>query len=202
VPFLSSQSQTTATSSAVTSTTVKGFSIYKNITHKVGIQYPSSWNKQEILNDDFMSVVMFLVPIKPPFSSSEDSEIMLQKIRDMVYNEVSTTVVMTVKTMLVDDTSHTLHDITTNQIHLLNICFDNVNLLKTSYDRKMGEIHASELIYIYTDPLENHIDKKGMKIIFEEAHKEIILTYCSRNQDFDEFLSTVDAMVDTFSIVE
>jgi hypothetical protein len=200
--FLSSQSQTTTTSSAATSTTVKGFSIHKNITHKVAIQYPSGWNKQEILNNDFTSVVMFLVPIKPSFSSREDSEIMLQKIRDIVYNEVSTTVVMTVKRIPAHNTSHTLQDITNDQIHLLDICFDNVSLLEKSYDRKMREIQPSKLIYTYTDPLENHINKKGMKIIFEEGYKEIIITYSSQNQYFDKFLSTVDRMVDTFRIVE
>ena len=200
--YLSSQSQTTTTSSAATSTPVKGFSIYENITHKVAIQYPSRWNKNEILNNDFTAVVMFLVPIKPSFSSRENSEIMLQKIRDMVYNEVSTTVVITVKRIPVHKTSNTLQDITNDQIHLLDICFDNVSLLEHSYDRKMREIQTSKLIYTYTDPLENHINKKGMKIIFEEAHKEIILTYCSRNQDFDKFLSVVDRMVDTFRIVE
>ena len=183
--FLSSQSQTTTTSSAATSTTMKGFSIHKNITHKVAIQYPSGWNKQEILNNDFTSVVMFLVPIKPSFSSREDSEIMLQKIRDIVYNEVSTTVVMTVKRIPVHNTSHTLQDITNDQIHLLDICFGNVNLLETSYDRKMGEIQASKLIYTYTDPLENHIDKKSMKIISVQGHKEMVITYGSQNQDFD-----------------
>jgi len=36
--FLLSQSQTTTTSSAVVSTTVKGFSIYENITHNVLLQ--------------------------------------------------------------------------------------------------------------------------------------------------------------------
>ncbi len=195
-------SQTTTTSSAATSTTMKGFSIHKNITHNVAMQYPSGWNKQEILNNDFTSVVMFLVPIKPSFSSREDSEIMLQKIRDIVYNEVSTTVVMTVKRIPAHNTSHTLQDITNDQIHLLDICFDNVSLLEKSYDRKMREIQPSKLIYTYTDPLENHIDKKGMKIIFEEGYKEIIITYSSQNQYFDKFLSTVDRMVDTFRIVE
>jgi hypothetical protein len=34
-------SQTTTTSSAETSTTVKGFSIYESITNNVLIQYPS-----------------------------------------------------------------------------------------------------------------------------------------------------------------
>ena len=115
---------------------MKGFSIYENITHKVAIQYPSRWNKNEILNNDFTAVVMFLVPIKPSFSSRENSEIMLQKIRDMVYNEVSTTVVITVKRIPVHKTSHTLQDITNDQIHLLDICFDNVSLLETHMTEK------------------------------------------------------------------
>ena len=199
----SSPSQMTATSSVITSTTMKGFSIYDNITHNVSIQYPSDWNKHEILNNDFTAVIMFLVSTKPSFSGREDSEIILQKIRDMVYNEFSTRVEVSIKRSLpLDDTSETLQAITNDQIHLLDICFDNVNLLETSYDRKMGEIQASKLIYTYTDPLENHIDKKGMKTISEEAHKEIILTYCSQNQDFDKFLSTVDKMVGTFRIVK
>jgi hypothetical protein len=199
--FLSSQSKMTTTSAGA-STEVKGFSIYEDIIHKVLIQYPLGWNKHEILNNDFTTVVMFLVPIKPSFSSSEDSEIMLQKIRNIVYNEVSTTVVLTVKRIPVRETSHSLQYITKDQIHLLDICFGNVSLLEISYDRKMGEIQASKLIYTYTDPLEKHINKKGMKIIFEQAHTEIILTYCCQNQDFDKFISTVDWMVDTFRIVE
>ena len=84
----------------------------------------------------------------------------------------------------------------------MDICFDKVNLLETSYDRKMGEIHGSKLIYTYTDPLENHIDKKGMKIISVQGHKEMVITYGSQNQDFDKFISTVDRMVGTFRIVE
>jgi hypothetical protein len=199
--FLSSQSQTTTTSSAASSS-VKGFSIYENITHKVAIQYPSRWNKNEILNNDFTAVVMFLVPFKPSFSSRENSEIMLQKIRDMIYKEVSTTVVITVIRIPVHKTSHTLQDITNDQIHLLDTCFDNVRLLEHSFDRKMGEILASKLTYTYTDPLENHIDKKGMKIISVQGHKEMVITYGSKNQDFDKFLSTADRMVGTFRIVE
>ena len=193
----------TATSSVITSTTMKGFSIYENITHNVSIQYPSDWNKHEILNNDFTAVIMFLVSTKPSFSGREDSEIILKKIRDMAYNESSTTVEVSIKRSLpVDDTSETLQAITNDQIHLLDICFDNVNLLETSYDRKIGEVQASKLIYTYTDPLENYINKKGMKTISEEAHKEIILTYCSQNQDFDKILSTVDKMVGTFRIVK
>src|SRR5712691_5844508 len=160
-------SRMTTTSSAVTSTTVEGFSIYENINHNVSIQYPLDWNKHEILNNDFTAVIMFLVPIKLSFSSREDSEIILQKIRDIVYNDAPTTVVVSIKRRLpIHYISDTLQDITNDQIHLLDICFDNVSLLETSYDRKMGEIHGSKLIYTYTDQLENHIDKKGMKIIY------------------------------------
>jgi hypothetical protein len=44
----------------------------------------------------------------------------------------------------------------------------------------MGEIQASKLIYTYTDPLENQIDKKDMKIISVQGHKEIVITYGSQ----------------------
>jgi hypothetical protein len=192
-------SQMTTTSSAVLSTTVKGFSMYENITHRASIQYPSAWNKHEILNNDFTVVVMFLVPITRSFSSMEDPEI----IRDIVYNQSSTTVVVSIKRSLaVHETSNTLQAITNDQIHLLSICFDNVNLLETSYDRKMGEIQASKLIYTYSDPLQNHKDKKGMKIISVQGDKEMVITYASPNQDFDTFISSVDWMVGTFRILE
>ena len=185
-------SSLTPSEMTTTSSKVKGFSMYENITHRASIQYPSAWNKHEILNNDFTVVVMFLVPITRSFSSREDSEI----IRDIVYNESSTTVLVSIKRSLaVHDTSNTLQPITNDQIHLLNICFDNVNLLETSYDIKTEETQASKLIYTYTDPLQNHIDKKGMKIISIQGHKEIIITYSFQNQDFDKFISTVDRMV-------
>jgi hypothetical protein len=76
-------SEMTTTSSAVISTEVRGFSIYENITYGASIQYPSAWNKHEILNNDLTVVVMFLAPITRSFLSREDSKI----IRDKVYNE-------------------------------------------------------------------------------------------------------------------
>ena len=189
----------TTTSSAIISTKVKGFSIYENIPHRASIQYPSAWDKHELLNNELTLVVMFLAPLTRFFSSREDSKI----IRDMVYNESSTTVLVSIKRSLaVHDTSNTLQAITNDQIRLLNICFDNVNLLERSYDRKMGEIQASKLIYTYTDPLQNHIYKKGMNIISIQDHKEIIITYSSQNQDFDKFISIVDRMIGTLRILE
>ena len=129
----------TTTSSAIISTKVKGFSIYENIPHRASIQYPSAWDKHELLNNDLTIVVMFLAPLTRFFSSTEDA-----KIRDMIYNESSTTVLVSVRRSVdLHDTSNTLQAITNDQIRLLNICFDNVSLLETSYDRKMGEIQAS-----------------------------------------------------------
>ena len=66
----------------------------------------------------------------------------------------------------------------------------------------MGEIQASKLVYTYTDPLQNHIYKKGMKIISVQGHKEMVITYGSQNQDFDKFILTVERMVSTFRILE
>ena len=126
--MLSSLTQSEMTT---TSSKVKGFSIYENIPHRASIQYPSGWNKHELLNNELTLVVMFLAPLTRFFSSREDSKI----IRDMVYNESSTTVLVSIKRSLaVHDTSNTLQAITNDQIRLLNICFDNVNLLERSYD--------------------------------------------------------------------
>jgi hypothetical protein len=188
----------TTTSSAIISTKLEGFSIYENIPHMISIQYPSAWNKHELLNNDLTIVVMFLAPVTQ-FFSSKDSKI----IWDKVYNESSTTVLVSMKRCLaVHDISNTLQAITNDQIRLLNICFDNINLLERSYDKKMGEIQASKLIYTYRDPLQNHINKKGMKIISIQGHKEIIIMYSSKSQDFDKFISTVDRMVGTLRILE
>jgi hypothetical protein len=191
-------SEMTTTSSAIISTKVKGFSIYENILHRVSIQYPSAWDKHELLNNDLTTVIMFLAPVTWFFSSREDSKI----IRDMVYESPTTVLVSVRRSVDLHDISNTLQAITNDQIRLLNICFDNVNILETSYDRKMGEIQASKIIYTYTDPLQNHLDKKGMRIISIQGHREIIITYSSQNQDFDKFILTVDMMVGTLRILE
>jgi hypothetical protein len=81
---------------------------------------------------------MFLAPVTRFFPSREDSKI----IRDLVYNESSTTVLVSIKRSLaVHHTSNTLEAITNDKI------LDSVNVLETSYDRKIGEIQASKLIY-------------------------------------------------------
>jgi len=200
--MLSSTAQSTKTTSSVAvSDKVKGFSVYNNLTIRASIQYPSEWVKHEIQSTDLNLAVMFLAPTKSIFSSKVDSKIMLQKIKDMLFNECSTSVVVSIKRDIPSqDTFDTLQEITNYELRLLDICFDDVNLLEKSYDNKMGKIQGSRLVYTYTDPLDNNMYKKGMKIISVQ-NQEIVITYCSGNQDFDKFLPTIEMMVRTFRIM-
>ena len=180
---------------------MEGFSLYENIIHNVSIQYPSNWNKHDILlnNDHIILQVMFILPIAARFSKAEDSETISEKIRDIMYNKSSTVVVLSLKKLPVHQKS-TLQAITNDHIQTLRICFDNVNLLESSYDYNMAEIPASKIIYTYTDPLQNQSNKQGMQIISVKSHKEITITYNSQIQDFERFLPTVNKMINTFSI--
>jgi hypothetical protein len=59
------------------------------------MQYPSIWNKREILlnNDHTGLEVMFAVPIAARFSEAEDSE----KIKEIMYDQSSMVVVLNLK---------------------------------------------------------------------------------------------------------
>jgi hypothetical protein len=181
--------------------TMAGFSLYENDTHKLRIQYPSTWNKQEILlSDDYTGLeVLFVAGIGTRFSKGEDSEAILAKIRDIIYDHFSARVVLSLKRLPVHE-SYTLNDVIDDHVRALGICFDNVKLLERSYDSKMGEMPASKLLYSYTDPLQNHLPKEGMKIISVKSYKEIAITYSSQIQDFDRFLPTISRIVDTLTI--
>jgi hypothetical protein len=185
----------------VPSRTMAGFSLYKNAIYNVSMQYPSIWSNQEILlnNDHSVLQVMFALPIAVRFSKAEDSETISEKIRDVMYNQSATVVVLSLKKLPVHETP-TLQAITNDHIQTLRICFDNVNLLETSYDYSMAKIPASKIIYTYTDPLQNQSNKQGMQIISVKSHKEITITYSSQIQDFERFLPTVNKMINTFSI--
>jgi len=184
-----------------TKSRMPGFSLYENTIHNVSIGYPSDWNKQEILlnNDHNVLQVMFASPIAARFSKADDSETISEKIRDIIYNQSSGVVVLNLKELYVDEMA-ALQTVTNDHIHMLRICFDNVNILENSYDHKMGQISYSKLIYTYTDPLQNHLKKEGMQIISVTNHKEISITYNSQTQDFDRFLPTVERMIATLSI--
>ena len=177
------------------------FSFYENTIHNVSMRYPSNWNKQEILlnNDHSVLQVMFALPIAARFSKTEDSETISEKIRDIIYNQISAVVVLNLKELHIDETP-TLQDVTNNHIHTLGTCFNNVNVVENSYDNKMEQIPYSKLIYTYTDPLQNHLKKEGMQIILVTDHKEISITYNSKTQDFDTFLPIVNRMIGTLSI--
>ena len=179
--MVSSASQSMKTTSSVAvSDTLKGFSVYENLTIRASIQYPSDWIKHEIQSTALNSIVMFFVPTKPIFSNKADSKIMLQQIRDIVYNECSTSVVVSIKRGVPSqDTFDTLLDITNYEVCLLGICFDEVNLLEKSYDIKMGKIQGSKLVYTYNDPSENYMYKKEMKIISVQNHETVILFWKS-----------------------
>ena len=83
---------------------------------------------------------MFVVPFAPRYSKAET---ILEKIRNIMYNQSSTAVVLSLKKLPVDETSSLRMIIYTR---CENICFDNVNLLETSYDYSKTEIPASILI--------------------------------------------------------
>jgi hypothetical protein len=185
----------------VLSRTMEGFSLYENTIHKLTIQYPSTWNKQEILlhNDHTGLDVMFVVPIRTRFSKAEDSNTISDKLRSIIYNQSSAQVVLSLKRLPVHETP-TLQEITNDHIRSLGICFENANVLETLYDYNIGKMRASKLLYTYSDPLQNHLQKEGMKIIWIKEQKEISITYSSQTEDFDVFLPTINRMVDTLSI--
>lgn len=93
--------------------TMAGFSLYENDIHKLTIQYPSIWNKQEILlSDDNTSLdILFVAGIGTRFTKGEDSEAILAKIRDIIYNQFSARVVLSLKRLPVHE-SYTLNDVT------------------------------------------------------------------------------------------
>jgi hypothetical protein len=142
---------------------------------------------------------MFVVPIGTLFSDTEDLETTYDKISYAIYNQFFPEVVLSLKRLPVHE-NYTLEDISNDHIHSLGICFDNVNIVDTLYDYSLRKIPSSELLYTYTDPLQNHLHKKGMKIIGLKEHKEISITYSSQTEDFDRFLQTVRRMIDTLSV--
>lgn len=185
----------------VPSRTMEGFSLYENAIHRLTIQYPTNWNKQEIpLNNGHTGLeVMFVVPIEIHFLKTGDSETISDKIRYIIYDQFFPEVVLSFRKLPIHE-NYTLQDITYDHKHELGVCFDNVDIVETSYDYIIGKMPSSKLLYTYTDRLQNHLHKEGMKIIGINGHKEISITYTSRTEDFDRFLPTVRRMIDTVSI--
>jgi hypothetical protein len=141
-------------------------------------------------------------------STGDNPESILQKIRETLYYQASTSVILRVTrtSSLLHQISHTLKDIINNEIRLLGLSYgeNNVNIIESSYDNKLGggAIPASKLVYTYLETLEPRLNKKGMKIISLKGNKEIVITFSSGSDDFDRFLPVVDKMIDTLTIAE
>jgi hypothetical protein len=189
-------------------TTAHGFSLYENSIHKITLEYSSDWIKRETLDNDSTAVIMFIAPTNMTLSTGDNPESILQKIRETLYYQASTSVILGVTrtSSPLHQISHTLKDIINNEIRLLGLSYgeNNVNIIESSYDNKLGggAIPASKLVYTYLETLEPRLNKKGMKIISLKGNKEIVITFSSGSDDFDRFLPVVDKMIDTLTIAE
>jgi hypothetical protein len=206
--YLLSSSSANPVARTRNATTAHGFSLYENSIHKITLEYSSDWIKRETLANDSTAVIMFIAPINMTLSTGDNPESILQKIRETLYYQASTSVILRVTrtSSPLHQISHTLKDIINNEIRLLGLSYgeNNVNIIESSYDNKLGggAIPASKLVYTYLETLEPRLNKKGMKIISLKGNKEIVITFSSGSDDFDRFLPVVDKMVDTFTIAE
>jgi hypothetical protein len=166
------------TNATSTFKTMEGFSLYSNSIHKISIQYPSDWDREEVFNNEAGALVQFAIPSGVQFAKSDTLEDALRKANNEIHSP-SDTVFLSVKSLPVYET-HTLQNITNNEIQSLKTRFSNLNLLSTSYDAKMGQLPASRLLYNFT---EDNIDKKALQISsLKGQYKAIFLTYTAAPQ--------------------
>jgi eukaryotic-like serine/threonine-protein kinase len=209
--YLQSSSSTKSATLSVTpkriATAAHGFSLYENSIHKIILEYPSAWIKRETLNNDNTTVTAFVAPDKITLSAGDSSESILQKIRETLYHQAATSVVLSVTRVSssLRQVQYTLKDRVNSEIRLLGLSYgeNNVNVIESSDYKKLGSaIPASKLVYTYLETLGLRLNKKGMKIISLKGNKEIIITYSSGPDEFDRFLPVVDKMINTFTITE
>jgi eukaryotic-like serine/threonine-protein kinase len=192
VKIADSNTNTTATFEKI----MEGFSLYDNSIHKISIQYPSDWDREEVFNNEAGALVQFNIPSGVQFAKSDTLEDVLRKANNEIHNP-SDTLSLSIKSLLVYE-NHTLQNITNDEIQSLKTRFNNLNLLSTSYDVKIGQLPASKLVYNYT---EDNIGKKAIQISsLKGQYKAIFLTYTAAPQDFDKFLPTVNRIVGSFSV--
>jgi eukaryotic-like serine/threonine-protein kinase len=209
--YLLSSSSTEPATLSVTptrrATAAHGFSLYENSIHKIILEYPSAWIKRETLNNDDTTVTSFVAPDKMTLSTGDNSESILQKIRETLCHQATTSVILSFTRVSspLRQVPYTLKDSVNSEIRLLGLSYgeNNINVIESSDDKKLGDaIPASKLVYTYLEMLEPRLNKKGMKVISLKENKEIIITYSSGPDDFDRFLPVVDKMIDTFTITE
>ena len=76
-----------STNSNNTSKVMEGFSLYDNSIHKISIQYPSDWDREEVFNNEAGALVKFTIPSGvAQFAKSDTLEDVLGKANNEIHN--------------------------------------------------------------------------------------------------------------------
>lgn len=169
-----------------------GFSIYKNQEYRFEISYPSNWQKIEftegIERNERKIVANFL---SLPEGSSD-------KFRDYVIVEVSDF-----------QPTHQLSNYVNHQIDNYIKLLDGFRLIESPSslpdisgnrsDSKQGGVSPnSKIVFTYDDPLAGTI--KIMELYFQNKDKVYILSLHSEIRSYDNYLTIIQRMVDSFRI--
>ncbi|HZB73306.1 MAG TPA: hypothetical protein VE378_01045 [Nitrososphaeraceae archaeon] len=170
-----------------------GFSIYKNQEYRFEISYPSNWQKIEftegIERNERKIVANFL---SLPEGSSD-------KFRDYVIVEVSDF-----------QPTHQLSNYVNHQIDNYIKLLDGFRLIESPSslpdisgnrsDSKQGGVSPnSKIVFTYDDPLAGTI--KIMELYFQNKDKVYILSLHSEIRSYDNYLTIIQRMVDSFRII-
>ena len=169
-----------------------GFSIYKDQEYRFEISYPSNWQKIEftegIERNERKIVANFL---SLPEGSSD-------KFRDYVIVEVSDF-----------QPTHQLSNYVNHQIDNYMKLLDGFRLIESPSslpdisgnrsDSEQGGVSPnSKIIFTYDDPLAGTI--KIMELYFQNKDKVYILSLHSEIRSYDNYLTIIQRMVDSFRI--
>ena len=169
-----------------------GFSIYKDQEYRFEISYPSNWQKIEftegIERNERKIVANFL---SLPEGSSD-------KFRDYVIVEVSDF-----------QPTHQLSNYVNHQIDNYMKLLDGFRLIESPSslpdisgnrsDSEQGGVSPnSKIVFTYDDPLAGTI--KIMELYFQNKDKVYILSLHSEIRSYDNYLTIIQRMVDSFRI--
>ena len=169
-----------------------GFSIYKDQEYRFEISYPSNWQKIEftegIERNERKIVANFL---SLPEGSSD-------KFRDYVIVEVSDF-----------QPTHQLSNYVNHQIDNYMKLLDGFRLIESpsslpdisgnrSDSEQDGVSPNSKIVFTYDDPLAGTI--KIMELYFQNKDKVYILSLHSEIRSYDNYLTIIQRMVDSFRI--
>ena len=169
-----------------------GFSIYKDQEYRFEISYPSNWQKIEftegIERNERKIVANFL---SLPEGSSD-------KFRDYVIVEVSDF-----------QPTHQLSNYVNHQIDNYMKLLDGFRLIESpsslpdisgnrSDSEQGGVSPTTKIVFTYDDPLAGTI--KIMELYFQNKDKVYILSLHSEIRSYDNYLTIIQRMVDSFRI--